>query len=513
MNLELVIRLEGQAPRTWSGRGTEFTIGRDPGCDLVFQDDDTSQFVSSRHAQVRLTSQGAVLSDLGSSNGTFLADRHVSGDIVLRVGDQFTLGRNGPTILVRRIKLPAATSQPSDDSKSAAARSLWLVDGQRVVSQIARKMWDNRLLVALWFLAIGSVVWLMSRRVDSKSVAESSPARVLEIIDEDLRRNVAPGKESHQRYFTLTNLHNNSFSNRVSKQGKNVDAADLKQARAALSKLLNGLIWERRIVVPFAVDEDQTVLRIDLRDLGWEASAWTDLIRAYPYALRFDQQRDAASRPPLYHALLRLPEHITQLERTLGVDPIRDFQLSKLRRGAVINSGVSVSNRLLDRHLTSFGAYWKSYDFAKSDGNGNLLQNPLGPPFPGNPFREIFRHDGGEMIFNLPNGMQAYYLSDASGKRINEGPIAVVRDLKESSGSPVVVNGLSCLVCHDQGMKRFTDQVRKGHGVSGSSVAKIDELFATNDEMNALLDEDSQRFARAMEQATGPFLKSAADAS
>ena len=84
--------------------------------------------------------------------------------------------------------------------------------------------------------------------------------RVLEIIDEDLRRNVAPGKESHQRYFTLTNLHNNSFHDRVSKQGKNVDAADLKQARAALSKLLNGLIWERRIVVPVVVDEDQTVL-------------------------------------------------------------------------------------------------------------------------------------------------------------------------------------------------------------------------------------------------------------
>ena len=44
-------------------------------------------------------------------------------------------------------------------------------------------------------------------------------------------------------------------------------------------------------------------------------------------------------------------------------------------------------------------------------------------------------------------------------------------------------------------------------------MAKIDELFATNDEMNALLDEDSQRFARAMEQATGSFLKLAADAS
>jgi pSer/pThr/pTyr-binding forkhead associated (FHA) protein len=46
----------------------EYVVGRDPGCDLVIDDDR----VSRRHARLRFDGQGWELSDLGSKNGTLV---------------------------------------------------------------------------------------------------------------------------------------------------------------------------------------------------------------------------------------------------------------------------------------------------------------------------------------------------------------------------------------------------------------------------------------------------------
>src|SRR5215469_15000820 len=51
-----------------AGSGTSFTIGRDPGCDLVLGDIS----VSRRHAGLDRVISGWVLTDLGSTNGTRL---------------------------------------------------------------------------------------------------------------------------------------------------------------------------------------------------------------------------------------------------------------------------------------------------------------------------------------------------------------------------------------------------------------------------------------------------------
>ena len=83
-------------------------------------------------------------------------------------------------------------------------------------------------------------------------------------------------------------------------------------------------------------------------------------------------------------------------------------------RAGFNNSGVSNHNRVVERHKSRYGAYWKSYDFAGSVGAQNILTHPLG-----------FTHDGGEAIFNLPNGLQGYYLANASGFRLDEAPINI----------------------------------------------------------------------------------------
>jgi DNA-binding winged helix-turn-helix (wHTH) protein len=92
-----------QAGRHWlvfAGRPTvlvagENLIGRDPSA-AVFLD---YAGVSRRHARVVLGATGATIEDLGSKNGTRLADLIVTGAVELREGDAIHVG---PAVLVYR---------------------------------------------------------------------------------------------------------------------------------------------------------------------------------------------------------------------------------------------------------------------------------------------------------------------------------------------------------------------------------------------------------------------------
>ena len=56
----------------------------------------------------------------------------------------------------------------------------------------------------------------------------------------------------------------------------------------------------------------------------------------------------AASAPPLYHEILRLPHTVDELERLLGIDTARNLrQESFVLRGGVRTSGVSRNNRVI----------------------------------------------------------------------------------------------------------------------------------------------------------------------
>ncbi len=244
--------------------------------------------------------------------------------------------------------------------------------------------------------------------------------------------------------------------------------------RAAVSKLLNSLSHEREIARPEAIDAgSEVILHVDLRAYGWEPDDWVEVEKANPYGVLHVQDREVlqieqdiarlaatrlpvlrgdwfvatVSRPPLYDRLLRLPESLKELEKTLGVNFERNFEEARLKRGGLITSGVSRHNRLVERHPTPFGAYWRSYDFKQSAGRGNLLEFPLGPRFPGNRFDDqAFEQAGGEVIFNLPNGLQGYMLADAKDRRLDvPAPVAIVSDRSETSGTPEIVNGLSCM--------------------------------------------------------------------
>lgn len=353
----------------------------------------------------------------------------------------------------------------------------------------------------------------------------------------DHLRSLPESARKHQRYFTFTHLHNNTA----------VRDAELALFKAALSKALNSLTWESEIVVPKPVDTHQTVYAVDLRDLDWTVqNHWNKLFDknrrqndeqhlGYPYGLEFeDRQLEdlaaeiktlsqavlpllrvradwfvvKASRPPLYHELLELPATAAELETRLEVTAVSDWQTNDLVRGGVIQSKVSTSNRLLDRHRSLHGSYWISYDFATSTGNGDLTEKPLGPTFTNHPFEErTFRQDGGEIVFTLPNGLNGYLLVDGQGNRIAIGPVKIVSDPNQNSGTPEVVTGISCMACHKHGVVRFQDDIRKATRLTGLERRKIEDLFAPVERMNERLAKDETRFLTALLEAVKPFLQ------
>jgi hypothetical protein len=66
----------------------EMTLGRAPGCTIAVEDG----YVSSLHTRVFGRDGSWMVEDLGSTNGTYLNKRKVTGPSVLRVGDRIQLG-------------------------------------------------------------------------------------------------------------------------------------------------------------------------------------------------------------------------------------------------------------------------------------------------------------------------------------------------------------------------------------------------------------------------------------
>ncbi len=327
------------------------------------------------------------------------------------------------------------------------------------------------------------------------------------------------------RYLSLAHLY-----------GAGYCEAQIEGYRHALNKLLNHLSLAPNIQNPQAIDEARTLYRINLFDYGWSTATWKSITDRDPYALvlqsedaldirdaaevdlfsiKADWFIDAASQPPLYYEILEIPDTLIGLEGKLGLedklglnvaDNIADelnFDRDRVVRAGFQESKVSFSNRIVERHELPSSpdrAYWISYDFAEA---------PKGQPLPAikNIFEEplAFQQDGGEIIFNLANGLQAYMLVDAGGKRIDTGPPNVVHDL-ETPEESVVINGLSCISCHSEGMRLATDEIAEFVGgnpdFDTQEQQDVARLYAPADVFNRLQQHDIATFVAAM-NATG----------
>ena len=362
-----------------------------------------------------------------------------------------------------------------------------------------------------WILA-GAPEWATTRITDGRFI---SPAEILDTIETHLN-SLSSFDRAFARYFTLTHLYNAGETTEI-----------LGEYRKALNKLVNSLSWGSGITNPQPIDPQVTIFYIDLRHYEWDVNdGWTKMEEAYPYHIAFDAPTDTtlrsqlgrlqtqmktdvpsvhidwfiatASTPPLYHDLLSLPLTDRDLETRLEVDVARNLVNApgvRVWRAGFNNSGVSTNNRVVERHASRYGAYWKSYDFAGSVGAQNILTHPLN-----------FTHDGGEVIFNLPNGLQGYYLVNASGFRLDDAPINIVSN--PAASDPTVRNGISCIGCHTEGMKTFEDEVRsviESNPNPPYNKAQALRLYVEQSVMDDRVSEDTETYRAALAATGGVF--------
>jgi serine/threonine-protein kinase len=331
------------------------------------------------------------------------------------------------------------------------------------------------------------------------------------------------------RYFSI---------NHVLSAGATPDELDLQ--RQALAKAINHLSWEKRIVRPTPIDAPvSSVFAVDLRKLGWHSrpfqvwdgaralrrsrvNLWDLALLEYPYGVfyedsdtfdhlleeyvapaglirpipyvRADWFVSTITQPPLYEDVLGLPYTQAELEARLEVDVKKNVEDYEAKRAGMAVSGVSRNNRVVERHPSRYGAYWLSFDFRTSKGRENMFKDPI-----------ALNPTGGEFIFNLPNGLQGYFVADSKGVRLESAPTDIVTD--KFAEDKTVRNGLACMRCHDKGMKEFTDTVRpaleKLPGSPGFDRRLALKLYVPQKEMEALVKEDQERFLTAMKRVLG----------
>ena len=351
---------------------------------------------------------------------------------------------------------------------------------------------DEKTVLRNW-IARGAPNWDDTNRSIRTFLTE--PA-LLALIRNDLLQ-TSDRSRPFLRYFSLAHLYNAGISDE-----------ELETGRAALSKLINSLSWHREIAPLAPIDPARTVFRIDLRDYNWTAATWNLLLAVYPYGIRsadsrvIDQLSGSplpylradwfvanASIPPLYHDILGLPKTVRELEQILSIDTARDLEEEKnVARAGLRSSAVSQNNRVLERHVSQHGAYWKSFDFKSNLDDQNIFKDPL-----------RLNPAGGEIIFNLPNGLQAYFLINSFEQRIDQAPISIVSD-RNNPDDPVIRNGRSCMSCHFSGIQSFKDEVRpvvRSLPFASFDRQKVLSIYPAQDTLDRLIERDRNRFQQA----------------
>ncbi len=380
-----------------------------------------------------------------------------------------------------------------------------VVDGEMPPSSITERPTAAEVLTLRQWIEAGAQPPKLAQQAAARTAI--GLAQLDAVIAADLQA-APPSDRRFLRYLSFAHLHDDARA----------DASSLALAIPAVAKLIASLSWRPRLPQAQPVGPGSAIVRVDLRELGWSPELWEQIAAKSPYALvrrsksaraarrlsatyapilRADWLSASATRPRLYHRILGIPDTVRALNRMLDVEP----NVALVRVG-FNQSGISKHNRVIERRGQRRGSYlWRSYDFRGSSGRRSIFNHPLGPGGV-----DGFKSDGGELIFGLPNGMQAYMLVDAAGRRIEKAPTDVVFDPSRPDGA--VENGISCIGCHALGIIDKRDEVR-AHVLANrsafdardrSTAASALRVYRPAATLEAAYAADRERYTRALDR-------------
>src|SRR5205807_4005916 len=109
MKLSLVVVNAGKASgQTIPIKLPQFVIGRDPECNLR----PASAMISKKHCALIAKGDTILLQDFGSTNGTFLNDQPVKGEMAIHHGDMLKVGPLTFKVVMEKSAAPSKPTPP-----------------------------------------------------------------------------------------------------------------------------------------------------------------------------------------------------------------------------------------------------------------------------------------------------------------------------------------------------------------------------------------------------------------
>jgi len=464
-------------------------------------------------------------------------------------------------------QLPLDSDADIDVAFAGVARKVNLrqPDGSRLIARLAvdhHHCWSKcdddaaamREQVLRWARAAAADVQPITMPVPDAAVDEAS---VSAWIAAD-KSKLSAEQSQYARYVSLHSLYNSKAS-----------PDDLNTARVAVSKILNSTArYAPKIVNPVAIDPYSLVYRFDVRDYwGFARSGAANPYTGATGAVGANPQRaleiwdrvrqgnvdadgdDAKSaptfpnnagfmpdyveatqlvyslsRPDVYNEIMSIPFLASGLERELGVN---------IQKGAesyqymTVNDAITINERLMWRGNSADGFYWRSVDqFAMT--KFIFYDHPI-PKFIDGSYSQIVttpieqedgqqlsigsEYDGStgiqaqanEVIFSLPNGLQAYAVFGAGNQRRVDAFTFIVVDPRRSRRPLRLLNAASCMSCHIEGLNRASDDmtpyVEANPGkFDAATASQIRTLYPGTPVMRAAIEQDRSPFLAAMRQ-------------
>src|SRR3954454_3093354 len=112
MKLRLHVQADGRS-YDFEHAGPTVTVGRNPAAALVLEQDTATSVVSWDHARIDLAVTGATVTDLHSTNGTYLNGQPLTGTAPLRPSDTLRCGQTGPALRVVVLDLATGPRPPA----------------------------------------------------------------------------------------------------------------------------------------------------------------------------------------------------------------------------------------------------------------------------------------------------------------------------------------------------------------------------------------------------------------
>ncbi|MEE9376046.1 MAG: c-type cytochrome, partial [Rhizobiaceae bacterium] len=192
----------------------------------------------------------------------------------------------------------AQGSFPAGSLSAIAADASFITPGSPSTSRLYKSILSGRMPIggtkpsqgeiqglADWITALGS-----KQASAIPAPVASLPPRMRKIIKRDVMVRAALADVSGQseldrpfiRYFSYRSHYNGRFPCETEKQYSKRQSLYI----AGLNKMLNSVSLGARLVVPETVANTKELLvRVDIRDLGWDQYQWDVLVNAYPYGV------------------------------------------------------------------------------------------------------------------------------------------------------------------------------------------------------------------------------------